>query len=149
MTHGQGQELKGGQYLASRLSALIVVVVDSPFLDVGIFQTLIASSIELLEAVDHLFEMLLPVLSEPRNLQDVTGSHVVDILALLAEVGNGTGGHCKAHVFGTVDKLQDGGWGLVFLQRLDAEDASVATGTVSIAFADWAEKSGDKCVWFL
>jgi len=54
-------------------------------------------------------------------------------------------GECEAHVAGSIDELEDGGGGLVFFKRLDAQDAGVAAGAGGVAFADGPEELGKEC----
>lgn len=57
----------------------------------------------------------------------------------------------EAHVFGSVDELEDGGGSLVevFVQGFDAEDAGVAARAVEVAFAEGREEFGEEAEGFL
>ena len=63
--------------------------------------------------------------------------HVSPSSALASE---GSGGHCEAHIARSIDEFENGGGGLVFLFRFDAQDASVPARSMEVAFADGSEK---------
>jgi hypothetical protein len=122
-------------------------MVDSLLVD--LVKALLTLLLELVKLGNHVFEVLVAVRTETGDLCNVTGGHVVDGLAFAAQAGDGAGGHGESHVFGPVDKFEDGGGCLVFLDGFDAEDAGVATGTVQEAFTEGAEEFGNERVGFL
>lgn len=133
------------------LSTLLQLGVNLLLLQLGrvLSHTRIATRIQRLEAGNHGLEVALAVLSEARDLGNVSGRHVVDVLAVVAQLGNGARRHGEAHVLGPVDELEDGRRRLVLLDRLDAQDAGVSSWAIGVAFSQRTEEFGDQGVWFL
>lgn len=92
-------------------------MVDSLLVD--LFKALLTLLFELVKLGNHVFKMLVTIWTETSDFCNVTGGHVVDGLAFAAQAGDGAGGHCESHVFGSVDKFEDGGGSLVFLDGFD------------------------------
>lgn len=103
----------------------------------------------LLKPLDHLLQILLPILSKPRNLDNIPRSHIIDVFPLSAESRECACRQRETHVFGPVDEFEDRRGGLVFSEGFDAEDAGVAAWTEGVAFAEGAEEFGEDGGLFL
>jgi hypothetical protein len=103
----------------------------------------------LLKRAHQLLELHRAVLAELGDFFDVLLAQIRQRQVLLHAVADHAGRQMELHVLGPIDKLEDGGFGLVFLWGFYAGDAGVSAGAVGVSLAVFAEQFGKVEMWSL